>query len=129
MLAAHVEKFKKTLSDNSSTKMKRQGKGVPEFHWEAIEKAMRTSCPEQTYSRKQMKDKINSLSKNTRDQKAWDPWTQEQVEEAGGTWKEPNRLSNHARLRENNEGKTENQIHMEKNNGQTVKEKKEVVGQ
>jgi hypothetical protein len=81
MLAAHVEKFKKTLSDNSSTKMKRQGKGVPEFHWEAIEKAMRTSCPETTYSRTQMKNKKNSLSRGSGKQKPWDPWTTEATPE------------------------------------------------
>jgi hypothetical protein len=127
MLAAHVEKFKKHLSHHSSIKTKGKGTGMPEFHWEAIEKAMRTSCPETTYSRTQMKNKKQSLSKNTRDQKAWDPWTQQQVEDAGGTWKEPNRQSNHAALRANHEGKTENAIHMEKNNGQTVGEKREAA--
>jgi hypothetical protein len=95
--------------------------------WAAVLREMTTRFPahKTAFSVNSLQKKKSRLATRSERSEPWDVATQEEVEKAGGTWKEPNRKSNHVVHKEKHDGKGENAVFAENNNGASLHERNE----
>jgi hypothetical protein len=126
----HVETYKKFAVQNWSIATGcARNKGMATIDHVEVARLMKAETG-MTFTVRQLQSKADNLRKKSRSNKV--PWyvaTQQQVEEAGGTWVDPMEESEHAVAKRKRGGRSANDVHMEKNNGETLREKAEAACQ